>query len=309
MKFDRSYTLEEFSKMINASFLGDPKLEISGINEIHTVEKGDIVFVDHKKYYAKALESDADVILIDQEVEFPEGKGLIVSESPFDDFNKILKKFAPSPDWNAEHSIDLKCGENTKIYPNVSIGHNVVIGKDCVIHCGVVICDNTTIGNEVIIGPNSVIGHSAFYYKKKKSGYDRMHSGGGGTVIGDRCELGALVTIDRGVTANTVIGDGTMIDNQVHIGHDTRVGKDCLFAANVGVAGCVNIRDGVTLWGQVGIASDITLHDNVVVLAQSGVTKDLEANKTYFGSPADEVRIKWKEFAALRRLPSILENL
>ncbi|MBN4071086.1 UDP-3-O-(3-hydroxymyristoyl)glucosamine N-acyltransferase [Crocinitomix catalasitica] len=308
MKLDKTYTLEEFAKMLGATYLGDPKLQISGINEIHTVEKGDVVFVDHKKYYAKALDSAADVILIDQEIEFPEGKGLIISDTPFDDFNSVLKKFFPEKNWTEQVSGDLKCGKNTQIYANVSIGHEVEIGKDCIIHSGVVLCDGTIIGNNVVIGPNSVIGHSAFYYKRNADGYDKLHSCGR-AVIGDNVEIGALVTIDKGVTADTVIGAGTKIDNQVHIGHDTQIGKDCLLAANVGVAGCVNILNGVTLWGQVGIASDITIHDKVTILAQSGVTKDLEANKTYFGSPADEVRIKWKEFAAVRRLPSIIENL
>lgn len=308
MKFERSFTLKEFAELVGAKFVGNPDLKVTGINEIHAVEKGDAVFVDHEKYYKKALESAADVVLIDQEVDCPEGKGLLICENPFDDFNTILKQFSPSKFWHSEHPADLKCGENTRIYPNVSIGHNVVIGDHCEILAGAVIGDNTTIGNEVVIGPNSVIGHSAFYYKKKKSGYDRMHTCGR-TIIEDRVEIGALSTIDRGVTGDTIIGEGTKIDNQVHIGHDTQVGKNCLFAANVGVSGCVTIKDWVTLWGQVGVVSDVTIGNNVAVLGQSGVGKDLEPNKTYLGSPCDEARVKWREIAAFRRLPSIIENL
>ncbi|MCG8576640.1 MAG: UDP-3-O-(3-hydroxymyristoyl)glucosamine N-acyltransferase [Flavobacteriales bacterium] len=308
MKFERTYTLSEIAELINAKFAGDADLPITGINEIHKVEKGDIVFVDHPKYYNKSLKSAADVILIDQEVEYPEGKGLLISDHPFDDFNFLLKHFSPHRPWPAQHGDDFVCGEGTEIAPNVSIGHQVSIGKNCVISPGVVISDNTTIGDDVVIGPNSVIGHSAFYYKKKKEGYDRMHSCGQ-TIIEDRVEIGALVTIDKGVTGDTRIGKGTKIDNQVHVGHDTVIGENCLFAANVGIAGCVTICNNVTLWGQVGVISDITIHDNVTVLGQSGVGGDLEAGKTYLGSPCGEARVKWRELAAFRKLPSIIENL
>ena len=122
-------------------------------------------------------------------------------------------------------------------------------------------------------------------------------------------EIGALCTIDAGVTGVTRIGEGTKIDNQVHIGHDTVVGKNCLMAANVGLAGCVRIENNVTLWGQVGCASDVTIGEGAIVLAQSGIAKSLEGGKTYFGSPCSEVKEKFREMAALRRLPKLLEKL
>jgi UDP-3-O-[3-hydroxymyristoyl] glucosamine N-acyltransferase len=126
----------------------------------------------------------------------------------------------------------------------------------------VVICDHTIIKDNVTVGPNSVIGHYAFYYKKKPDGFNRMHTCGR-TILEDNVEIGALSTIDRGVTGDTIIGKGTKIDNQVHVGHDTVIGENCLFAANVGIAGCVVIKNNVTLWGQVGVVSDVTIHNNV----------------------------------------------
>ena len=107
----------------------------------------------------------------------------------------------------------------------------------------------------------------------------------------------------------TEIGEGTKIDNQVHIGHDTLIGKNCLMAANVGLAGCVTVEDNVTFWGQVGCASDVVIGEGTVVLAQSGIAKSLEGGKTYFGSPCGEVRVKWREIAALRKLPEIIDSL
>ncbi len=308
MKFNRTYTLKEIATLINCPFKGDETIPATGINEIHKIEKGEIVFVDHPKYYKKALSSAADIIIINQEVDVPVGKGIIISSSPFDSFNEITTHFSPSQPWVKTVGENFVQGENTQIFPNVSIGHNVSIGNNCVIHSGVVIADYTIIKDNVVIGPNSVIGHHAFYYKRKSKGYDRMHTCGR-TILENNVEIGALSTIDRGVTGDTIIGAGTKIDNQVHVGHDTVIGENCLFAANVGIAGCATIKNNVTLWGQVGVVSDITIHDNVTVLGQSGVGNDLEASKTYFGSPCGEARTKFKEMAAFKKLPSIIENL
>ncbi|WP_066759525.1 UDP-3-O-(3-hydroxymyristoyl)glucosamine N-acyltransferase [Crocinitomix algicola] len=309
MKFNRAYTIQEIAELLNAPFEGNDTLIVTGINEIHKIEPGEIVFVDHPKYYKKALNSAADLILIDQRVdEIPPGKGIIICEAPFDAFNQLTKHFSPTKVWTGAHGDNFSLGENTAIYPNVIIGHNVSIGNNCMIHAGVVIGDHTVIKDGVTIGPNSVIGHYAFYYKKKEGIYDRMHTCGR-TIIEDNVEIGALSTIDRGVTGDTIIGKGTKIDNQVHVGHDTVIGENCLFAANVGIAGCVVIKNNVTLWGQVGVVSDITINDNVTVLGQSGVGGDLEEGKTYFGSPCGEARSKFKELAAFKRLPSIIENL
>ncbi len=308
MKFERAYSLKEIATLLDSPFQGDENLQITGINEIHKIESGEIVFVDHQKYYKKALESAADVILIDQEVEIPEGKGIIICESPFDAFNLITTHFSPDTPWTSPIGNQFEVGENTAIYPTAVIGHNVTIGDNCIIHSGAVIGDHSIIKDNVIVGPNSVIGHYAFYYKKKPDGYNRMHTCGR-TILEDNVEIGALTTIDRGVTGDTIIGAGTKIDNQVHVGHDTVVGQNCLFAANVGIAGCVVIKNNVTLWGQVGVVSDITINNNVTVLGQSGVGMDLAEGKTYFGSPCGEARAKFKELAAFKRLPSIIENL
>ena len=308
MKLPQPSTLKAIAELVDCPFEGPEDLLVTGINEIHKVEKGDIVFVDHPKYYDKALSSLADVILINKNVEVPAGKGIIICESPFDTFNQITRTFRAFKALETPISPSAKIGEHTTIFPNVTIGNHVEIGENTVIHSGAVIGDFSVIGNNVVIGPNSVIGHDAFYYKKKESGFDRLLSCGR-VIIEDRVEIGALSTIDRGVSGDTIIGEGTKIDNQVHVGHDTTVGKHCLFAANVGIAGCVTIKDHVTLWGQVGVVSDVTIHEHVTVLGQSGVGNDLAPNKSYFGSPCGESRTKFKELAAFKKLPQIIERL
>lgn len=308
MKLDRSYTLKEIAAIIDAKFVGNPEHEVTGINEIHKVVPGDLVFVDHPKYYDKALNSAATTVLIDKEVECPEGKGLIISEAPFDDYNKLTRHFAPKRFQHTSIGEGTTVDPSAIIYPNVIIGHDCKIGKNVTLFPGAVIGDRCQLDDDVIVGPNSVIGHYAFYYKKKPTGYDRMHSCGS-VHLKKGVEIGALCTIDAGVSGTTEVGEGTKIDNQVHIGHDTVVGKDCLMAANVGIAGCATIKDKVTLWGQVGVVSDVVLGEGSTVLGQSGVGRDLEPGKTYLGSPCVEARVKFREIAAAKRLPDLLEKL
>ena len=274
-----------------------------GMNEIHVVQMGDIVFVDHPKYYDKALESRATVILINKEVECPKGKALLISDDPFRDFNKLTQYFKPFERATATIAPTATIGEHTIIQPGVFIGNHVTIGKHCVIHPNVSIYDHCEIGDFVTIHAGTVLGADAFYYKKRANGYDKLKSGGR-VVIEDNVDLGALCTIDRGVTADTTIKKGTKIDNHVHIGHDTVVGERCLIASQTGIAGCVVIEDDVTIWGQVGMTSGITIGKKAVILAQSGVSKSLEGGHTYFGYPAGEAREKYKEMTALKQLIS-----
>jgi len=309
MKLKEPKTIKEIADLLGCEYIGNDNHLVEGLNEIHRVTHGDLVFVDHPKYYDKALNSNATTILINKKLEdIPEGKALIVSEYPFDDYNKLTKHFAPTTHFDKAIGNDTEIDDSAVIYPNVTIGNNVTIGKDTILYPGSVVMDNTHIGDNVIIGPNSVIGSLAFYYKKKPTGYDRMHTCGG-VKIEDNVEIGAACTIDAGVSDWTVIGKGTKIDNQVHVGHDTVIGQNCLLAANVGLAGCVTLKDNVTMWGQVGCISDVVIGENAVIFAQSGISKSLEANKTYFGSPAKDIRLIYREMAAIRKLPEILENL
>ena len=301
MKFPRIYSLEEIAKIIDTTYVGSADFPVHGCNEIHVVEEGDIVFVDHPKYYDKALESKATIVLINKKVDCPEGKALLISDDPFRDFNKLTKKFQPFEKSNNSISASAKIGENSIIQPNVFIGHNVVIGENCTIHPNVAIYDNCQIGNNVTIHAGSILGADAFYYKKRKEAYDKLLSGGS-IIIEDNVDIGALCTIDRGVSGNTTIKTGTKIDNQVQIGHDTIIGEKCLIASQTGIAGCVIIEDEVTLWGQVGTNSGITIGKGAVILGQTGVTKSVNGGKTYFGTPIDESRKKLKEMASIKEL-------
>jgi len=308
LKFPKPHTLKQIAQIINCNFVGPDDFPVLGMNEIHVVEPGDIVFVDHPKYYDKALQSAATIVLINKEVECPKGKALLISDDPFRDFNKLTQYFKPFESSNVSISPSAKIGKNTVIQPNCFIGNNVCIGDNCVIHSNVSIYDGSIIGNNVTIHAGTILGASAFYYKKRPEGFDPLLSGGR-VVIKDNVDVGALCTIDKGVTGDTTIGEGSKLDNQIQVGHDTLSGKKCLIASQVGIAGCVVIEDEVTIWGQVGIISGITIGEKSVLMAQSGVTKSLEAGKTYWGTPAQEVKAELKVMASIRQLPKILEEL
>ena len=308
MKFPTPQTLENIAVIIGSDYVGEANFPVFGMNEIHVVQPGDIVFVDHPKYYDKALQSQATVILINKEVKCPVGKALLISDDPFRDFNKLTHYFNPFQRAHSVVSETAEIGEGTVLQPNVFVGNNVKIGRNCVIHSNVSIYDNTIIGNNVTIHAGTVLGSDAFYYKNRPEKFDKLLSGGH-VVIEDNVDLGALCTIDKGVTGATTIGEGTKLDNQVQVGHDTVIGKRCLIASQVGIAGCVLIEDFVTIWGQVGITSGITIGEKAVISAQSGVSKSLPGNKAYFGTPADEFRKKYKELASIRLIPDIIEKL
>ena len=308
MKFSRIHTLKEIAAIIGCQYIGADDFAVEGMNEIHVVTPGDIVFVDHPKYYDKALQSAATIVLINKEVDCPEGKALLISDDPFRDFNTLTKHFRPFVAANQSISLSATIGEGTVVQPNCFIGHNVIIGKNCLLHANVIVYDNTVIGDNVIIHSGTILGADAFYYKKRPEGFDQLLSGGR-VVIEDNVGIGALCTIDKGVTGDTTIGAGTKIDNQVHVGHDTVIGKKCLIASQTGIAGCVIIEDEVTMWGQVGTTSGITIGTKAVVLGQTGVTKSIEGGKSYFGTPVEESREKLKHLANVKRIPDILDKL
>ncbi|WP_026768443.1 UDP-3-O-(3-hydroxymyristoyl)glucosamine N-acyltransferase [Asinibacterium sp. OR53] len=312
MKFPAPVSIQWIANLIQASLSGNPDAQVTGINEIHRVEAGDLAFVDHPKYYDTCLNSAATFIIINtKEVNIPTGKTILVVPDPFEAYLKIVDHFRPFVPANKTISDTAVIGEGTVIMPNVFIGQHVRIGKNCTIHPNVSLLDYSIIGDNVVIQAGTVIGSDAFYYNTKKNRevwYKRMQSCGW-VHIEDDVEIGAGCTIDRGVTADTRIGKGSRIDNMVHIGHDTLVGKNCLFAAQVGIAGGTIIEDGVTLWGQVGVSKTLTIGANAIVLAQSGVPSSLAGGKTYFGYPAEEASTKRRELVWIKRIPELWKKV
>lgn len=311
MQFPSPVSAQWLADFINAKIAGNTNSFASGINEIHKVKAGDIVFVDHPKYYDVCLNSAATFIIINANKEAPKEKTLLIVEDPFEAYLKIVNHFKPFDPSYKMISDTSKVGKNTVIMPNVFLGNNVMIGDNCIIHPNVNIYDDCIIGHHVEIHSGTVIGSDAFYFNTKKNRenwYKKMQSCGK-VVIDDYVEIGANCTIDRGVSDATILGSGTKLDNLVHVGHDVVIGKNCLIAAQVGIAGGTTLGNGVILWGQVGVNKTITIGDNAMVMGQGGVTSSIEANKTYWGTPIQEFYSKRKELVLIKRLPEIWDKI
>jgi len=311
MQFPSPVSINWIATFIDATIIGNDTLAATGINELHKVEKGDLVFVDHPKYYTTCINSAASFIIINKITECPEGKALLIVENPFEAYCKIVNHFNPFTPATKLISDSAVVGEGTFIYPGAFIGNRVSIGSNCIIHPNVSIMDNCIIGNNVVIQAGTVIGSDAFYYNSKKNRdiwYKKMPSCGR-VVIEDDVEIGAGCTIDRGVSHDTRLGKGTRFDNMIHVGHDTVFGKNCLVAANVIIAGCVTIKDGVTIWGGCIINKTLTIGENAVLLGRTGVGKDLPGNITYFGAPAQEARAAQRELIWIKRIPELWEKV
>jgi UDP-3-O-[3-hydroxymyristoyl] glucosamine N-acyltransferase len=311
MQFPSPVSLPWIAEFIGAKLIGNMEVPATGINEIHKVEKGDLAFVDHPKYYDKCLNSAASFIIINKETGVPDGKALLIVDNPFEAYCKIVNHFRPFEPANKMISDSAVIGEGSFVYPGAFIGHHVQIGKNTIVYPNASIMDYCILGDRVVIQAGTVIGSDAFYYNGKKDRdiwHKRMPSCGR-VIIEDDVEIGSGCTIDRGVTHDTKIGKGTKMDNMIHIGHDTVVGKNCLFAANVVIAGVVTIEDGVTLWGQVIINKTLTIGENAVLLARTGVGGDLEGNKTYWGAPAQEAGMERRELVWIKRIPELWEKV
>ena len=307
MKFPQPIPVAEIARKIGATIRGDHHLLATGINEIHKVEPGDITFVDNSKYFKKSLQSAASIIILNEETECPSGKALLICDQPFEAYDSLVREHRPFQPLHEKISSSALIHPSSIIEPGVVIGNHVLIGSHCYIQANVYIGDYTHIGSHVTIQAGTIIGTDAFYFQKGADGFKKWRSGGR-VVIEDHVDIGAGCTINRGVSGDTLIGAGSKLDCQVHLGHGVVIGKNCLIAAQTGIGGKTILEDNVVLYGQVGVAARVRIGKGAVVSAKSGVSKDLEGGKAYFGIPAEEIRTRQRELAALRMLPEFMKK-
>lgn len=311
MNFSTPLTISDLLQIIQqqVAVVGEIDIPISGINEIHSVQKGDLSFVDNKKYYERMMQSEASFILIDQEIPFPKDKVLLLCKDPLKAYLDVVRHFVTFTPQSVPIHPSAKIGKGTIIQPNVFIGENVVIGEDCIIHANVSIYANTVIGNRVTIHSASVIGADACYFQKRPEGWLKLVSCGR-VVIDDDVEVACGVCIDKGVSGDTYIGKGTIFDNLVQVGHDTYIGKNCLLGAQSAVAGCTHISDNCIIWAKSAVNKDLYLAPNTVVYAFSALDKSVEQEGcSFFGIPGQDPRVKWKEQIYIKQLPELVAEV
>jgi UDP-3-O-[3-hydroxymyristoyl] glucosamine N-acyltransferase len=326
-----SMTLKEIAGLIDGELCGDGKIVIEGVGSLTEAEKGEITFLASSRYRNQVSKTKASAIIIGEEVELPEIPSLR-TKNPYLAFAQVMKvlvtprKLPTGIDKTSILGQGVKLGKDvaigayvvvengvvigdrTVIFPGTYIGDKAMIGKDGLIYSNVTVREEVIIGDNVIIHPGAVIGSDGFGYATEKGKHHKIPQAG--TVeIGNGVEIGANVTIDRATLGKTVIGEGTKIDNLVQIGHNVRIGKNCLIVSQVGISGSTVIGDNVILAGQAGLVGHITVGDNAIVGAQAGVTKSVPANTTVSGYPAREHRIAQRMNAQLFRLPKLYEEI
>ncbi|MCP5089013.1 MAG: UDP-3-O-(3-hydroxymyristoyl)glucosamine N-acyltransferase [Rhodobacteraceae bacterium] len=220
-----------------------------------------------------------------------------------------------------------KIGDNVRILSHCTIAEDAVIGDNALLYSGVRIGARVQIGDDFIAQFGAAIGVDGFAYvtpkpgaveearatgkitqASKTEGFARINSLGS-VIIGDRVEIGANSTLDRGTIVNTTIGDGTKLDNLVHVGHNVNVGKHCLLCGQVGIGGSSKIGDRVVLGGQVGVADHLTIGSDVVAAGKSGISSHVPSGNIVMGSPAMKMDLNVASYKALRRLPRLVAKV
>ncbi len=321
--------LRELSDAIGARLIGDGEIELKGIKGIEDASEGDLTYIKDQRVLKKTP-LRASAVIVPQKIEGLKLPQLVV-EDPLLGFARALEVFykrppepkglmegaivRPSAEVHPEATIypnayideKARIGARTVIYPGVYIGKEAEIGQDCVIYPNVSIRERVRIGSRVIIHSGTVIGSDGYGYVQHQGRHYKIPQVG--TVrIEDDVEIGACVTIDRATTGETLIGQGTKIDNLVQIAHNVRIGKHCLIVAQVGIAGSSRLGDYVTLAGQVGVADHVEIADGTIIAAQSGVMSNLEKG-VYMGSPVMPHREFFRVQALLRRLPELYKKV
>lgn len=320
-------TLGQLSEIIKVDIdESDKEFSISDVAPLDKAGSTDISFLDNVKYKEDFKNTKAGACIVAPEmVQFaPKSCKLLVSKNPYKSYALVAQAFYPdaypASDISDHAYVDqtAKIGDGCIIEAGAVIKANAKIGNGCWIEANAVIGDNVQIGDKSRIGANASISHSIMgqgsrLYPGARVGQDgfgfAIDPAGhvkvpqlGRVLIGDHVEIGANSCIDRGAGPDTVIGDGTWIDNCVQIGHNAKVGKGCVIVAQAGISGSTTLEDYVVVAAQVGVAGHLTIGQGARIGAQSGVMKDVPAGETVLGAPAVPIKQAMKQFALLKKL-------
>jgi UDP-3-O-[3-hydroxymyristoyl] glucosamine N-acyltransferase len=330
-------TVAEIAKMLGGKVEGDAGLNIECPAKLQDAGPNDISFYHNPKYVGLAEATEAGCLLLPlASAGLPSrAKSRIIVEDPYLAFSRILihlverePKGTPGIDPKASVHPEAKLGadvavgaftviekgaaigDGVRVGPQCYVGPRAKIGRGCLLHPQVVIRQDCVVGERVIIHPGTVIGGDGFgFTTDRKTGRHSKIPQLGNVIIGDDCEIGSNVTIDRAMVGSTVVGPGTMIDNLVMLAHGVKVGRDCVLVSQVGIAGSTALGDRVVLGGQVGLVGHIKLGDGVQVGAQSGIMTDVPKGTIMFGYPARPHRESFKLQALYGRLPEMYAAL
>ena len=323
-------TLAEIANIVNGEVVGDKNLVITGLSGIQEAKEGDLTFLANSKYIPLSSKTKATAIITSRDIEIT-GKSVIRTDNPSLAFADLIKTMTGddvhpfagiheaafvADDCTVGKNVSIgpfaiienkaKIGDNTIIYGGSYIGHHAVIGDDCLIYPNVTIREQVSIGNHVIVHSGTVIGSDGFGYIQVDGAHKKIPQIGT-VAIEDDVEIGANVAIDRARFDQTIIGQGTKIDNLVQVAHNVVMGEDCIIISQVGISGSVNIGKGSYLLGQAGITGHLTIGEGSIVYSQCALGKSIPPQSHVSGSPARPHNEAKRVFAATQKLPQYIK--
>ena len=326
-----SFTANEIAERVGGDVVGDGSIELGGFAQADAAMPGDLTFAENMQFFGLAEQSQASAILAPGKFT-SETKTVIRVEDARIAFARVLplffpeKQFAPGIHPSAVIAESAHVADTATIGPNCIIGENAAIGEQTVLEANCTLGDHSTLGQAARLFPNVSV-----YSKCKLGDRVRIHAGSvigsdgygyvfdqdhhrkipqvGGVVIENNVEIGANCTIDRGALGDTVIGEGTKIDNLVQIGHNVVIGKHCIIVAQNGIGGSTQIGEYSTLGGQVGVIGHITIGPKVMIAARSTVLNNLEGGKQYMGFPAVPNFQAKRQLIAAQQLPELIKRV
>ena len=311
---------------------GDGEIGITGAAPLESAGPDEVAFVGNRKAALAAAESRAGCLIVP--LDFPSGRTLVRVADPRAAFARIIAHLYPKPpvtpgvhptavigagveiasdaEIGAHVTIGAaaRIGERTRIGAGCTIGSRVTIGADSLLHANVTIYDNVRIGHDVVLHSGCVLGADGFGFVLAGDHYEKFPQVGQ-VSIGDHVEIGANSCVDRAALGVTEIGDGTKLDNMVHIAHNCRIGKHVVIAAQTGLSGGVVVEDYAVIGGQVGIGDKARIESGAVLGSGCGIltSKIVRKGQVVWGTPARPLKEYLQQLAALARLPELRKEL
>jgi len=312
---------------------GEPDIPIHGVNTLADAAEGDISFLSNPRYTAQLGQTGASAVIVPEHVELPAGLSALRCQSPYSTMATatiVIHGYRKHPRWGTQPRAeiadsarigananigpfvticeDVSIGANATIYPGCYIGDGVSIGDDVILYPNVVIYNDSRIGDRVTLHAGTVVGEDGIGYAPVEDAWLKIPQIGR-VVIEDDVETGACCTLERATLGETRIGSGTKFGDQVLIGHGCKIGRNCMFVGQAGLAGSVTVGERVTMGGQVGVSGHLSIGDNTLIHGKSAVWSSIDADMTVLGTPAIEAKRYRRQAATARKLPEMRKQL